>query len=238
MLIRWADEKEKALYGIENSGDFDVIAAVDRMTGNVLGIVGFSRKLKKISEIKIFDLSRENIIRDKLYLCADRQCNPKGHSFHYMYHEYEKETHKEYCPCCNNEPQPDGLIDIAELEYSWVTAERIAQGRLFGKCHLLCKKHYVHLFEMSKDDLTGFFGDVQLAAKALQEVTGAIKINYEIHGNTAPHLHCHLFPRYLDDDFPGKGIDIKLTEPSPYESDDEFEWFLKMMQKKLMRAFD
>jgi diadenosine tetraphosphate (Ap4A) HIT family hydrolase len=203
------------------------------MTKNVLGIVGFSRENNKVGEVKIFNTLKEKDIKEKLLLCVERQCSPKGHSFHYRYPEYEKETNKEFCPCCNNEPQPDGQIDIAELEYSWLTAERIAQGKLFGKCHVLCKKHYIHIFEMPKDDLSGFMGDIQKAARALQEVTGAIKINYEIHCNTAPHLHCHLFPRYLDDDFPGKGIDYNLTEPSPYENEEEFKWFLEEMREKM-----
>ena len=233
MLIRWATDKEKELYGYTEFGKFDVLVAVDRMTQNILGIIGFSRERKEIGEAQLFNSTKENSVKEKLIICAERQSNPKGHSFHYRYPEYEKETNKEFCPCCNNAPQPDGLMDIAELEYSWVTAERIAQGRLFGKCHVLCKKHYVHLFDMTKDDLAGFMGDIQKAAKALQEVTGAIKINYEIHGNTAPHLHCHLFPRYLDDDFPGQGIDIKLIEPSPYESDEEFDWFFNEMKKRL-----
>jgi diadenosine tetraphosphate (Ap4A) HIT family hydrolase len=235
LLIRWATEKEKVLngYSTEEFGKFDVLVVVDRMTETILGIVGFSRKNNKIGEVHIFDFAKEKDIKEKLFLCAERQCNPKGYSFHYRYPEYEKETNQEFCPCCNNEPQPDGLTDIAELEYSWVTAERIAQGRLFGKCHVLCKKHYVHIFEMPKDDLNGFMEDIQKAARALQEVTGAVKINYEIHGNTAPHLHCHLFPRYLDDDFPGKGIDIKLTEPSPYENEEEFKWFLSTMREKI-----
>jgi len=235
MLVRWATDKEKQLYGYDNEkfGKYDILVAVDRMTENILGIIGFSREKNKIGEIKIFDLSKEEKIKEKLNLCAERQCNPKGYSFHYRYPIYEKETNKEFCPCCNSEPMPDGLKDIAELDYSWVTAERIAQGRLFGKCHVLCKNHYVHLFDMIKDDLFGFMNDIQKVAKVLQEVTGAVKINYEIHGNTGPHLHCHLFPRYLDDDFPGKGIDIKLIEPSPYESDEEFEWFFNKMQRKL-----
>ena len=92
---------------------------------------------------------------------------------------------------------------------------------------------YVNLYDMTKEDLLGFMEDIKKVAKALQEVTGAIKINYEIHGNTAPHLHCHLFPRYLDDDFPGQGINVKLIEPSPYESEEEFMWFFNKMQKKL-----
>ena len=234
MLIKWATDKEKKLHGYnEIYGKHDVLVAIDRMSEKVIGIVAFSREKKEIGEVQVFDFQKTDSIKENLLKCADRQCNPKGHCFHYRYPQYEKETHEKYCPCCNNEPQPEGLRDIAELQYSWVTAERIAQGRLFGKCHVLCKKHYVHLYDLPKDFLTGFMGDVQIAAKALQEVTGAIKINYEIHGNTGPHLHCHLFPRYLDDDFPGMGIDVKLIKPSPYESEEEFEWFFNKMQEKL-----
>jgi diadenosine tetraphosphate (Ap4A) HIT family hydrolase len=234
MLIRWAtrEERHEFNYSETQFNDYDVLTAVDRMTDKVLGIVGFSRETKVIGEVQVFNSARASVIKEKLLLCADRQCNPKGHSFHYRYPKYEKESNENFCPCCNNEPQPDGLRDIAELEFSFVTAERIAQGRLFGKCHVLSKKHYVHLYDMPEDYLTGFMSDVQKAAKALQEVTGAIKINYEIHGNTGPHLHCHLFPRYLDDDFPGQGIDVKMTEPSPYENDEEFEWFFNKMQEK------
>ena len=235
MLIRWATENEKEQNGYGNAdfGQFDVLVAVDRIKEIIIGIIGFSSQKKEIGDIKVIDLTKEKDIKEKLFLCADRQCNPKGHSFHYRYHVYDKESDQKNCPCCNNEPQPDGLMDIAELEYSWFTAERVAQGRLFGKCHVLCKKHYVHLHDMTEDDLKGFMSDIQKAAKVLQEVTGAIKINYEIHGNTGPHLHCHLFPRYLDDDFPGQGIDVKLVEPSPYESEEEFEWFFKKMQEKI-----
>jgi len=235
MLIRWATNEEKQKHGYpENEfGDFDVLTAIDRMTNAVLGIVGFSREKGIIGEAKISDYQDKKDIKKKLLLCADRQVNPKGHSFHYLYSVYSKEAQEEFCPCCNNEPMPDGLKDIAELDYSFVTAERIAQGRLFGKCHVLSKKHYVHLFDMPKDDLTGFMSDIQKAAKALQEVTGAVKINYEIHGNTGAHLHCHLFPRYLDDDFPSAPINYRIAEPSPYESDEEFEWFFNKMQELL-----
>jgi diadenosine tetraphosphate (Ap4A) HIT family hydrolase len=33
----------------------------------------------------------------------------------------------------------------------------------------------------------------------LLEITGAVRINYEILGNQEPALHCHLFPRYRDE---------------------------------------
>ena len=235
MLIRWATKKERQqyAYSADKYGEFDVLVSVDRMTDCCLGSVGFSRDSKVVEAIQVFDASREKEITEKLDKCAQRQCNPKGNSFHYKYPQYEKETHEEFCPCCNHMPMPDGLEDIALLEYACVTAERIAQGRLFGKCHVISNKHYVHLYDLPIEELTGFMGDIQKAAKALQEVAGAVKINYEIHGNSGPHLHCHLFPRYLDDDFPGQGIDVTLTEPSPYDSEEEFRWFFNEMQEKL-----
>jgi len=65
MLIRWASEKEKLLndYNNDEFGKYDVLVAVDRMTDNILGILGFSRENNKIGEIKIFNFARENDIR-------------------------------------------------------------------------------------------------------------------------------------------------------------------------------
>lgn len=78
-----------------------------------------------------------------------------------------------------------------------------------------------------------FMSDVQKVAKALHKVTNAVKINYEIHGNSMPHLHVHLFPGYLDDNFPSAPIDYRITEPSPYENEDELQWFIEQIRKEL-----
>ena len=157
----------------------------------------------------------------------------RGGSFHYNYDSYARMSQKEYCPPCSNQPMPDHMTDIAEMEYSFVTAERIAQGRLFGKCHVLIKNHHVNFEEIPHTEMAAFMGEVQKAGEALRKVTGAIKINYEIHSNSGPHIHCHLFPRYLDDDFPSAPIDYRITEPSPYESEEEFLWFIKRMREEL-----
>jgi diadenosine tetraphosphate (Ap4A) HIT family hydrolase len=75
-----------------------------------------------------------------------------------------------------------------------------------------------------------------VSGKALRKVTGAEKINYELHSNSGAHLHIHLFPRYLDDEFPSAPIDYRLTEPAPYESYDEYLWFIEQMRKELQHA--
>ena len=47
-----------------------------------------------------------------------------------------------------------------------------------------------------------------------------MKLNYEIHGNTIPYLHLHLFPRTAGDRFEGRPIDGRESVP---RSDEELE---------------
>ncbi len=64
--------------------------------------------------------------------------------------------------------------------------------------------------------------DAQRTSLALAAITGAVKLNYEIHGNTLPHLHMHFFPRYRGDRFEGRPIDAELRI-QPVYGDGEFE---------------
>lgn len=157
----------------------------------------------------------------------------KGHSFHYHFDTYTTWADKAHCPVCQKQEPPYPPVLIKELDYSWVECHPEAQGKLFGKCHVLSKQHSEHFYDMAREDMANFMTDVQKAAQALHQVTGAVKVNYEIHGNSMPHLHVHLFPRYLDDDFPSAPIDYRLTEPSPYESEEAFKWFIQKMQALL-----
>jgi len=156
-------------------------------------------------------------------------------SFHHNYSSYIDWQSEQKCPvCCNEEPGPPDSVAIIELEHSWVEASMLAaQGCLWGKCAVICRKHFVELHEMPSQDLLGFITDVQKAAKALKEVSGAVKINFELHGNTVPHLHIHLFPRYLDDLFPGQAIDYTKITPVPYENKAEYDYFIEQMRRKL-----
>ena len=75
-------------------------------------------------------------------------------------------------------------------------------------------------------------GDLQRVAKTLQAITEAVKLNYEIHGNTIPHLHVHLFPRYKGDPFENGPIDSRAIREYPYQAG-EFESFKKLLQARL-----
>jgi len=72
-------------------------------------------------------------------------------------------------------------------------------------------------------------------SKALHEVTGAIKLNYEIHGNTIPHLHMHLFPRYVGDAFEGQPINPRLVSALVY-APGEFADFAARIKDALSKS--
>ncbi len=63
------------------------------------------------------------------------------------------------------------------------------------------KRHVVEPHELDAEERTAFFSDVVAIARALDRLFRPVKLNYEIHGNTIPHLHLHLFPRYRGDPF-------------------------------------
>jgi diadenosine tetraphosphate (Ap4A) HIT family hydrolase len=56
---------------------------------------------------------------------------------------------------------------------------------------------------------------------ALERVCGALKINYQILGNSVPHLHCHIQPRYYGDPYPDRPVEPSaapaLLTPQEYQ---------------------
>ena len=159
--------------------------------------------------------------------------NIRGKSFHYHYPEFIKASQQEFCPCITEPEHEDKSGDILMNDRYWVHGEYPGQGRLFGKLCVIPLKHYFHFEDMPDEEATDFMQEVKRVGKALRKVTGAVKINYEMHANSGAHLHIHLFPRYLDDDFPSAPIDYRVSEPAPYESYDEYLWFIEQMRKEL-----
>lgn len=311
MLIRWANENDLAAwcalatevspifqhpadmgadlefmsYARNKTGKYEALTAVDYMSGNNMGFIGFSRTHNCISWFAVSEKYRGKGAGSRLLKTALRQLDPtkditvtafcddylpgtaartlyskfgfskekltthdglprcemtrpataekRGGSFHYRYPEFIKAAHKENCPVCNNEPMPDGQIDIVLTDKICVGGEYPGQGRLFGKLYVMPGEHFFHFEDMPESEMADFMREVQRVGKALRKVTGAEKINYEMHANSGAHLHIHLFPRYLDDDFPSAPIDYRISEPAPYESYEEYLWFIEQMRREL-----
>jgi diadenosine tetraphosphate (Ap4A) HIT family hydrolase len=121
------------------------------------------------------------------------------------------------CPICH---RAEPLDVVVKLEASWATMQEAAPVR--GYVCLVSQIHAVDLHDLPATAAAAFMRDAQLISMALATVTGAVKLNYEIHGNTLPHLHMHFFPRYPGDQFEGQPISPKSAIQPVYGAG-EFE---------------
>ncbi len=117
----------------------------------------------------------------------------------------------EACPICADYT-PSNVVIIAELEASLLTTEEGAPFR--GYCGLVLKRHAVELHDLGEAEAASLMNDMRRLSRALQDVTGAVKINVDIHGNTVPHLHVHFFPRYVGDPYEDGPIDFRQAKDS------------------------
>jgi diadenosine tetraphosphate (Ap4A) HIT family hydrolase len=106
------------------------------------------------------------------------------------------------CVICDT---PDGRPPnvLVELSASWVTADQSAC--LPGYVCVISRRHVEEPYLL--DDGGVWWAECMLVARALSTELRPKKMNYEIHGNTIPHLHLHLFPRFENDPFAGRPID-------------------------------
>jgi diadenosine tetraphosphate (Ap4A) HIT family hydrolase len=100
---------------------------------------------------------------------------------------------------------------IAELETTWLVMGDEEPGPpLPGTCALFHQRHVTDLHELQPEEACAFMRDVMRVSAALKEASGAVKINYEVHGNTIPHLHMHFFPRQVGDPFEDGPIEPRM----------------------------
>lgn len=120
------------------------------------------------------------------------------------------------CPLCS-------VVQAAEIDdpYGYFVADleggrlRLAADQhLPGYCLLISKKHVREPYELEREERTAFFEDMSRVGEALERVYGALKINYEILGNSVPHLHCHIQPRYYGDPYPNR----PATRPAQWDA--------------------
>ena len=103
---------------------------------------------------------------------------------------------------------------VAKLDSSWVTMS--ASAPLRGYACLVFRRHAVELHDLSENEGVAFMRDIRRLSRAIKSVTGAAKLNYEVHGNTIEHLHMHFYPRYQNDVFQGGPINPKAVTGPVY----------------------
>lgn len=80
-----------------------------------------------------------------------------------------------------------------------------------GYTLFLCKKHVTELHQLPSKLASLYLSEMMIVAKAVWQAFGPEKLNYELLGNSNPHLHWHIIPRYKND--PQKDSPIWCYDP-------------------------
>ena len=74
-------------------------------------------------------------------------------------------------------------------------------------------RHVVEPTDLTEVETTGYWRELRLVSAAIDEVMRPVKMNYSLLGNSVPHLHAHIVPRYADDPRPGWPLPFPDPEP-------------------------
>ena len=107
------------------------------------------------------------------------------------------------CWMCQGIYEPKNLV----FYESRVSVAKLNPDQAFeGYTFLTLKWHEEELYKLADKDRKRFLEDMSLVANALSKAFKPDKMNYELLGNSMPHLHWHLVPRYTSDPMWGRPI--------------------------------
>ena len=117
--------------------------------------------------------------------------------------------------CANRDAaETDHGVRVLEGSFADVYLQKRAPQR--GYAIAIWKRgHVAEPTDLAPADRDGYFNEVFAVGAALSNLTGAAKMNYEVLGNTVPHLHTHIFCRFVDDPAPGRPLPIELLLDPP-----------------------
>jgi len=104
----------------------------------------------------------------------------------------------------------DGRLEVSHGN-SRVFAGKVSDAYLVrndvgqrGYCVVVWRgRHVSDPTELSADEARDYFDEVLRVGRAIEKQYQPIKMNFEMLGNSLPHLHTHVVPRYLNDGEPG-----------------------------------
>jgi diadenosine tetraphosphate (Ap4A) HIT family hydrolase len=128
----------------------------------------------------------------------------------------------EGCPMCA-EGRPDetrfgARIFAGEVSDAYLQRANIQRGYTIS---IWRGSHVAEPTELTSDEAASYWLEVLRVGRALEQHVEPVKMNYDLLGNSLPHLHTHVMPRYANDPRPGRPFPFPETEP-PSLGEDAF----------------
>ena len=124
----------------------------------------------------------------------------------------------EGCPMCEQgrpEETPHGVRFFAgEVSDAYLQREDIQRGY---SVVVWRGRHVAEPTELTAEEAAAYWLEVVRVGRAIENVLEPVKLNYDLLGNSLPHLHTHLVPRYADDPRPGWPFPFPDEERPPIE---------------------
>ena len=125
------------------------------------------------------------------------------------------------CPFCAQGRPDETQYGIRFYAGELTDAYLSKSGVQRGLSHVYFRgRHVVEPTELTPTEAAQFFAELLHAARAIARVFEPVKMNYDILGNSVPHLHVHLVPRYADDPRPEWPFPFPETDPPPFRDDE------------------
>jgi diadenosine tetraphosphate (Ap4A) HIT family hydrolase len=105
---------------------------------------------------------------------------------------------------CANQGLEDSGWGVRFLQGGQADVFLQRSGRVRGYAVAIWKHgHVVEPTQLPAEQAAGFWLETLRGGAAIEAYLRPVKLNYLTLGNSLPHLHTHIVPRYADDPFPG-----------------------------------
>ncbi|TBL80274.1 HIT family protein [Paenibacillus thalictri] len=131
--------------------------------------------------------------------------------------------------CTRDERQANLMIEIVPLRVS--TLFLFKEQTYKGRCVVALNEHEREFFHLSQEKQDAYMRDVAQTAKAIEQAFSPDKINYGAFGDTMPHVHFHVVPKYKDGAAWGKMFEMNPGEVILSEA--EYEQLIAQIKKHL-----
>jgi diadenosine tetraphosphate (Ap4A) HIT family hydrolase len=139
----------------------------------------------------------------------------------------------EGCPMCE-QGRPDETAYGARFFVGEVCDAYLQKdGRQRGYTIVVWRgRHVAEPTELAPDEAAAYWSELLRVGRALEEHFEPVKMNYETLGNSLPHLHTHVMPRYADDPKPGWPFPHPEEAPPPHP-EEEFRRDVQALRSRL-----